>query len=594
MCGIFAYIGQNINTLKLNNLIQRSEKIVHRGPDSSNYKVYNDKVFFGFHRLAINGLNPESDQPLESNDKNVVLICNGEIFNFKELIKEYNLENEYKTESDCEIIIHLYKLFGIEKTCQLLDGEFAFILYDIKKDIVYTGRDQIGVRSLYYIEDIVNDEFYFCSEMKGLIGIETNFKDIRPIDPFCARKIEEKASKQEQQILSVFDKNNCEDYNKYIQQFPVASFWSSDYNITTKYFSYIQHFYKYNSYEEGEKKLIEDIRELFTKSVEKRLLSDRKLACLLSGGLDSTTVTAIVASYYEPYTLNTYSIGLKGSEDLFYAKVAAEYLKTNHVSIELSEDEFLGAIEKTIKQIESYDTTTVRASVGNYLVSLFIKENSDDTVIFCGDVSDELFASYRGFEYASNDMDFYRENIGMLDNIQYFDVLRSDKSIAGAGLEARVPFADINFIKYCMGIDPKYKRFFSKRGNDSESDNKIEKYLFRKAFEHLLPPLLAWRVKTAFSDGVSNKKKPWYQIIKDFMDQKYSDADFEEKKMKYTHNQPYDKESLYYREIYEMNYPNTEYTIPYFWKQPFTKEADPSAWVVQDKKEIKEKFMELV
>lgn len=551
MCGIFAYISKNIITKKINDLISMSEKIAHRGPDSSQYKVYNDKVFFGFHRLAINGLNSESNQPLESEDKNLILICNGEIFNFKELIREYNLDLEYRTQSDCEIIIHLYKLFGIEKTCRLLDGEFAFILYDKIKDIVYTGRDQIGVRSLYYIEDNVNDEIYFCSEMKGLIGIE----------------------------------------NKLIKQFPVASYWCSTSNNITKYFNYVQCFHKYNSYEEGEQKLIEDIRELFTKAVEKRLLSDRSLACLLSGGLDSTTVTAIVASYFEPFTLKTYSIGLKGSDDLYYAKVAAQYLQTKHTSIELSEDEFLGSIEKTIKQIESYDTTTVRASVGNYLISLYIKENSEDTVIFCGDVSDELFASYRGFEYANNDIEFYRENVEMLDNIQYFDVLRSDKSIAGAGLEARVPFADINFIKYCMGIDPKYKRFCSK----SEDNNKIEKYLFRKAFEHLLPPLLAWRVKTAFSDGVSNKKKPWYQIIKDFINLKYSDQEFEEKKIKYTHNQPYDKESLYYREIYEMHYPETENTIPYFWKQPFTKEADPSAWIVQEKKElteVKENFIE--
>jgi asparagine synthase (glutamine-hydrolysing) len=555
MCGIFAYISKKINTKKLNTLIPASEKIAHRGPDSSIYKVYNDKVFFGFHRLAINGLNNESNQPLESEDKNIILICNGEIFNFKELIKEYKLELEYKTESDCEVIIHLYKLFGIEKTCKLLDGEFAFVLYDKIKDIVYTARDQIGVRSLYYIEDSVKDEIYFCSEMKGLIDIGNN---------------------------------------KLIKQFPVASYWSSENNFITKYFNYVQSFHKYNSYEEGEKKIIENIRELFTKAVEKRLLSDRQLACLLSGGLDSTTVTAIVASYYKPFTLHTYSIGLKGSEDLYYAKVAAQYLKTKHTSIELTEDEFLGAIEKTIKQIESYDTTTVRASVGNYLISLYIKENSEDTVIFCGDVSDELFASYRGFEYADNDTEFYRENVDMLDNIQYFDVLRSDKSIAGAGLEARVPFADINFIKYCMGIDPKYKRFFSKKGNGNTPDStecrfSIEKYLFRKAFEHLLPPLLAWRVKTAFSDGVSNKQKPWYQIIKDFMDLKYNDLEFEEKKMKYNHNQPYDKESLYYREIYEMYYPETEHTIPYFWKQPFTKEADPSAWIVQ---EIKENFIE--
>ena len=568
MCGIFAYIStkNTITPEKTQYLIKKSEKISHRGPDSSSYKIYNNKVFFGFHRLAINGLNPESNQPLESNDKNVVLICNGEIFNFKELIKEFKLENEYKTQSDCEIIIHLYKLFGIDQACKLLDGEFSFVLYDLEKEMIYAGRDQIGVRSLYFTQNVLDDEIYFCSEMKGLVNL--NYNEVLRNLPI-----------------------SCEiDHNKLIQQFPVASYWTSKNNTMTKYFDYIQHFTKYNSYEEGEEQIILEIRDLFTKAVEKRLLSERKLACLLSGGLDSTTVSAIVASYYKPYTLNTYSIGLRGSEDLYYAKIAADYLKTNHVSIELSENEFLGSIEKTIKQIESYDTTTVRASVGNYLVSLFIKENSEDTVIFCGDVSDELFASYRGFEYANNDMDFYRENASMLDNIQYFDVLRSDKSIAGAGLEARVPFADIHFIEYCMSIDPKYKRFCSKKGDN----NKIEKYLFRRAFEHLLPPILAWRVKTAFSDGVSNKEKPWYQIIKDFMDLKYSDREFEEKKLKYNHNQPYDKESLYYREIYESYYPNTERTIPYFWKQPFTKEADPSAWVVQMKTEMREKFMELV
>jgi asparagine synthase (glutamine-hydrolysing) len=163
----------------------------------------------------------------------------------------------------------------------------------------------------------------------------------------------------------------------------------------------------------------------------------------------------------------------------------------------------------------------------------------------------------------------------MLEKICYFDVLRSDKSISGAGLEARVPFSDKDFLKYCMSINPNHKRF---------NKEKMEKYLFRKAFEHLLPKELAWRVKTAFSDGVSNEEKPWYEIIKDYMDTKYSNEEYEKLRLKYRHNQPYDKESLYYREIFEKFYPNMAHTIPYFWKQPFMKEDDPSAWLTEKNK----------
>jgi asparagine synthase (glutamine-hydrolysing) len=528
MCGIFSYFGTNYSDAELINF---ANKIKHRGPDSTTSKRINEKLFFTFHRLAINGLNPESDQPLVKDG--VYLICNGEIFNFKNLIEKYNFENIYKTESDCEIILHLYIKFGIEETCKLLDGEFAFLLYDSNKDILFSARDQIGVRSLYWSKNINNDEICFCSELKGM--------------PLL---------------------NN-------IQQFPPSSYWQSDNNKITKY----DNFTSDNFTTDCEEKIIENIRILFTKAVKKRLMSERKLACLLSGGLDSTTVTAIVALNSKPYSLNTYSIGLKGSVDLHYAQIAATYFKTNHTNIELTNEEFLNAIDKTIKQIESYDTTSVRASVGNYLVSLYIKEHTEDTVIFCGDVSDEIYASYRGFYYANNDNEFYDANVNMLENIQYFDILRSDKSISGASLEARVPFSDVEFLKYCMSIDPKYKRF---------SKDKIEKYLFRKAFEDILPYEVAWRVKTAFSDGVSNAETPWYQIIKDFMDAKYSEKEFETLKLKYNHNMPYDKESLYYREIYEKYYPNTSHTIPYFWKQPFMHDTDPSAWLVEKNKEKEE------
>jgi asparagine synthase (glutamine-hydrolysing) len=525
MCGIFAYIG---NTYCDSELIESSNKIVHRGPDNSIHKRINKNVFLSFHRLAINGLNNESNQPFEIDG--IHLICNGEIFNFKDLIKKYNIENDYKSDSDCEIIIHLYKKFGIDRTCKELDGEFAFILYDDNNDSLYIARDHIGVRSLFWSfkEDVINNkEYCICSEIKGL------------------------------------------EFTDNVEQFPCGSYWCSNNNgYFVKYFD----IYSLEINDHNEETIIKNIRELFISAVEKRLMSERKLACLLSGGLDSTTVSAIVASYYQPYSLNTYSIGLKGSIDLHYAKIASEHFKTNHTSIELTNEDFLEAIEKTIQQIESYDTTSVRASVGNYLVSLYIRDNSKDTVIFCGDVSDEIFASYRGFYYAPNDEQFHLENIKMLENINYFDVLRSDKSISGAGLEARVPFSDLNFLKYCMSIHPKYKRF---------SKDIIEKYLFRKAFDDILPKELGWRVKTAFSDGVSNAERPWYEIIKEYMDTKYTDKEYEENILKYTHNKPYDKESLYYREVYEKYYPNTSHTIPYFWKQPFMKEADPSAWLAE-------------
>jgi len=518
MCGIFSYLGTKHSDKEL---IENANKIVHRGPDSTINKRINEKLFFTFHRLAINGLNSESNQPFEIDG--IHLICNGEIFNFKDLIKQHGLHDKYQSESDCEIIVHLYLLYGIDETCKLLDGEFAFVLYDSNKDILYIARDHLGIRSLYWNFDDFG--IIVCSELKGLVELVSSE----------------------------------------IKQFPVSSYWCSNTNEITKYFDFSN--LTYNN--DDEVNIIMNIKMLFTKAVEKRLMSDRKLACLLSGGLDSTTVSAIVASKYKPYMLSTYSIGLKGSVDLYYAQMAAHYFKTNHTSIELTNNQFLDAIDKTIKQIESYDTTSVRASVGNYLVSLYIREHSDDTVIFCGDVSDEIFASYRGFYYADNDINFQNENIKMLENIQYFDVLRSDKSISGAGLEARVPFSDKDFLTYCMSIKPSEKRF---------SKEKIEKYLFRKAFEDILPQELAWRVKTAFSDGVSNAEKPWYEIINEYMDTKYSDEEFELKKEKYTHNKPYDKESLYYREVYESYYPGTEYTIPYFWKQPFMSDADPSAW----------------
>ena len=524
MCGIFFYFGKSFSKKQLENSFNQ---IKHRGPDNTQICVLDD-LFFGFHRLSINGLDDISNQPFIID--NTYLICNGEIFNYLDLIEEFNLKSEYKTNSDCEIILHLYKKIGIKETLRKLDGEFSFVLYDGNLKKVFISRDQLGIRSLFIGKN--NDEIIIASEAKSI----DKFFDVEQFKP---------------RTYMIYDIISKESF--------IDSYFDFDYKLNE---------------ELSEENHISNIKYLMENAVRKRLMSDRNICCLLSGGLDSTIVTGLVAKYFGNKKLNTYSIGMKGSIDLKYSQIAADYFKTNHTIIELSPEEFLNAIDATIYQIESYDVTTVRASIGNYLVSCYIRDNSDDKVVFCGDVSDEIFGSYRGFYYANSEKDFYKENLNMLNNINYFDVLRSDKSISGAGLEARVPFSDPNLIKYVMNIKPKYKMF----------KNRMEKYLIRKSFEDLMPDELTWRVKTAFSDGVSSEENPSYKLIQEFIESKYTEQEFIENSKKYIHNTPYDKESLFYREIFETHYPNKDNLIPYFWKQPFMDEKDPSAWLAEKNK----------
>ena len=518
MCGIF---GVQFSKKTKFNPVYNFNKIKHRGPDSTTIKEINN-TFLGFHRLSINGLNNGSDQPIEI--ENNYLICNGEIYNHKELSQKNKIT--LTTSSDCEIILHLYLKLGIEETIKILDGVFAFAIYDTKEDNIILGRDPIGIRSLYITN--TKDVFAFASEMKSI-----------------------------------------SEYG-YCFQFPSGFYYDYNKQKLKKYYEF-----QYDIIDVTEEEVLDNINNIFRKSVYKRLMSDRPIGCIMSGGLDSTLITSIVNEKYNKQKLKTYTIGLEGSVDLFWAKKASEHLSTDHHEFIVSEKEFLNAIESTIVQIESYCTTTVRASVGNYLVSLKLSKISEDKVIFCGDVSDEIFGSYRGFQNAKTEKDFLDENVSMLKNIQYFDVLRSDKTIAGAGLEARVPFADKEFVNYVMSLPPKFKMF---------DDNKIEKYILRKAFEkdNLLPRDILYRRKEAFSDGVSKMERSWFTIIGEYMDKIYTDEEYLEKKSKYTHNPPYDKESLYYRELFEKHYPNQEKSIPYFWKQPFSKNLDPSARLLKN------------
>ena len=299
-------------------------------------------------------------------------------------------------------------------------------------------------------------------------------------------------------------------------------------------------------------------------------MSDKEICSLLSGGLDSSLVASIVSEKLGPNKLKTFAIGIKGSPDLKYAQMVADHIKSIHHSIELTEKQFLEAIEEVIIAIESYDTTTVRASVGNYLVSKYIKENTDCKVIFNGDYADEVCGGYKYFKKTMSDTDFHNECVRLVNDIHFFDCLRSDRSISNNGLEARVPFADKDFVNFYLSIRPGLRMSY----------DKIEKYMLRKAFmnDNLLPEEILWRQKEAFSDGVTAETRSWYEIIQEFVNTQMTDEYFEENKNKYHHNTPVLKESFYYREIFEKHYGGFDNVIPYFWMPKWCGDmTDPSA-----------------
>ena len=590
MCGIFYFqAAARLALAQLKALQENSILSSHRGPDKSVF-LKDDTRAWGFHRLSINGMDSASDQPFYI--KNCRLICNGEIYNFRGLIAEFGLESEYQSGSDCEIIIHLYRKIGFHETVRRLDGVFGVVLHDYETGVTYVARDPVGVRSLFI--GVSRHDGAFGGEHSDLVCLSLNpdhyalcvASEMKSIHAICDTIAQFPAG-----CYMEYAEGGAATFTSYYE--PASISYTPRPTPTYKLTSLLENqireisvMYSYPIIEpagagdgDAEGEICAKIRELFTAAVVKRLMSERPVGCLLSGGLDSSLVTAIVARELKktsPDTvLNTYSIGLEGSVDLKWARRVAEYLGTCHHEIALRENEFLDAIYDTVYQTESYCTTTIRASVGNYLVSKYIQQQTDDVVIYCGDMSDEIFGSYRGFLKAPSDADFHRENERMIRDVRFFDLLRSDKSISGAGLEARVPFADKEFLGYVMSIPPRFKRF---------GDDKIEKYLLRKAFQGqgLIPDDVLWRRKEAFSDGVScaDGGRTWVQMIKEYSDRVVSDADFQNNRhyLYLLHNPPYDKESFYYRRLFENIYEHRGETIPYYWRHPFCEGVlDPSA-----------------
>lgn len=456
-----------------------------------------------------------------------------------------------KTSSDCEVIIYLYKQYGIEQTLIMLDGVFAFVLYDIKCNILFAARDPMGVRPLYYFsgysDNYSNDE---CSSDDSISGTT--------IYGFAS----------ELKCLSYFEQTSS---GSNIGHFPPGTYsifnfnsphWIESYKNIPYYMPTFSHTISVNDIS-IQCDFYRKIAQLLHNAVVKRCeTTEREVACLLSGGLDSSLIAALVANHFrrQEKTIETYSIGLAESEDIKYARIVADYIGSKHHEIIVSEDDMFNAIPEVIEALESYDTTTVRASLGNYLIGKHIAAHSQSKVIFNGDGSDELFGGYLYMNKCPDDIEFDKETRRLLKDIHLFDVLRSDKSISSNGLEPRTPFLDRTFANYVLSI-PAHLR------NHNNFKDEPEKGMLRRAFNDyfddildrkILPDEILWRRKEAFSDGVSSQGRTLFVILQEKIRDQYNKK-VEELQEKYIENDVYyfpyqaniETEKKYYKEIFD-------------------------------------------
>ena len=580
MCGIFALLNYE-KKYQIEFIYSQFKKGKYRGPENSQLCKVSQKLLFGFHRLAINGLNNNSSQPLIKGD--IYLICNGEIYNYKELYKMMSEHtNELvvpNTQSDCEVIIWLYEKYGMEQCLQMLDGVFSFVLLDqrprIGEPILYIARDPYGVRPLYSIHQQNNSfdnelTIGFASELKVLAQFVVDKPDITySTNHFLPGTFS----------TYTYSDQVCSEWKPLVLNTPyhrVAFSNMMGSPIPT---------------EKDRENIVKGIQTYLIAAVEKRCsTTERPIACLLSGGLDSSLITALVSEYHKKHglpTVETYSIGLEQSVDLKYAKMVADHLGTKHTEIILTEKQFFDAIPKVIKSIESYDTTTVRASIGNYLLGEYISKHSKAKVIFNGDGSDELLGGYLYMKNAPNTIEFDKECRRLLKDIHAFDVLRSDKSISSHGLEPRTPFLDRSWTQYYLSLSP-YIR---------ELPGEMEKYWLRYAFSKsqfsphstlssLLPDEVLWRKKEAFSDGVSGEQRSLYEILQEYCSiavpldgyKSYEERTKHQERMhKVFTNVPKTAEQYYYRYIFETFYSGLGHVVPYFWMPKYVDATDASA-----------------
>ena len=541
MCGIFAVYG-NPKSKSFENQRDRflncSSQLRHRGPDSNGiYINETTKCVICHERLAIVDVT-KGRQPIHGNIvdnhssvADLVVSVNGEIYNHAD-IKRCIIKGKYNfgTESDSEVLIPLYREFG-DFFLNMLDGVFAFFLYDASSHNFLVARDPLGVNPLYYAINHLG-EYCFASELKA----------IRVWDSRCEIKV-----------------------------FPPGHYMNMNLELI-RYYNPTWSVSKLKLQDElNEAELLLQIRTCLSESVRKRMMCDVPFGTLLSGGLDSSLITSI-AQRMSQHPIHTFSIGLEGSPDLEYARSVSEFLNTNHSEFHFTVQEGLDVVREVVFHLESYDVTTIRASVPMYLLAQKIKATTDVKMILSGEGADEILGGYLYFHQAPSDRDFQLECIERVKNLHKFDCLRANKSTMSAGLEVRVPFLDTEFLELAVPIPKGFKL------------RKIEKYCLRKAFDRedapYLPSSVLWRQKEQFSDGVGYS---WIDELHANTDTMYSDCVFKEKSSKYMVNPPETKEALYFREIFEDLFPRCSKTVSYW--HPNTEwdgvKSDPSGRVQQ-------------
>ena len=555
MCGIWCVLGNPIEAGTAKHLLT---KLTARGPEGSRI-VQGTNFQLGFTRLAINGLNDSGMQPMRSGD--LTWVCNGEIYNWKDLLIRYNCS--LNSGSDCEVLGPLFQTLGAQTDAptffRSLDGVFATVLVD--GSTAFVARDPYGVRPLY-VGYILGKPDTFCPERAKVLDASGTSLPIASI-----------VFSSELKALSLA---SC----SIVEAFPPGHY--AAYDLTTLHRI---GFEAYHTVPWIKQPLLEDegaakqaLVYSLKHAVQKRMMTERPVAALLSGGLDSSLIASLVQAELKALgapPLQTFSIGFQGSEDLRCARLVANHIGSNHTEVVMTPDEFFAAIPEVVQAIESYDITTVRASVGNYLVAKAIKEKTDCKVVFNGDGSDEVFGGYMYFYNAPSDEAFEAESGRLLTDIHLFDVLRSDRCISSHGLEARTPFLDKQFVAVARGLATKLRRPF-KGGH-------CEKWILREAFagSGLLPHEILWRKKEAFSDGVSGSHttdKSWYQICQSKSLEEVGD-DWKTKASSFVHLTPQTAEAYYYRIVFDRFYRNAQTAVvPYHWMPRWIPGAtDPSA-----------------
>jgi len=520
MCSIFGITGVSKDDATIRECFDRT---VSRGPDMSEVVEVDDAIL-GFHRLAIMGLDPSGMQPFRQGAN--YLVCNGEIYGFREekaLLQSKGYK--FQSDSDCEILLPMYELYGLSMF-EKLDAEFALIIYDAKKKSFIAARDPIGIRPLFFGYD-KNNQIMFASEAKNLVGLTDE-----------------------------------------VVPFPPGYYYSDG-----KFSCYCDIAKRVPYCKDDLETVCKKIGEKLVAGIEKRLDADAPVGFLLSGGLDSSLVCAVSARLLNK-KIRTFAIGMTGDAiDLKYAKEVAEYIGSDHTEIIIDKDIVLSSIEKVIASLGTYDITTIRASVGMYLICEAIHNTTDVRVLLTGEISDEIFG-YKYTDYAPSPEAFQKEAEKRLRELYMYDVLRADRCISSNSMEARVPFGDLDFVNYVMSIPPEMKMNTYKKG----------KYLLRHAFEgDLLPNAILYREKAAFSDAVGHSMVDY---IKEYAASLYTDSDFVELCKKYDYATPFTKESLFYREMFEKYYPNQAEMVKDFWMPNKEWEGcnvnDPSARVLSN------------